>query len=126
MVVSPYLNHAGMTILDFDPTRADGPQDYYTELNEIGRPWANGYTVVLVDLRGFGGSSGCNDFGGPGEQKDVHTAVEWAAGQDWSTGKVGLFGKSYDGWTVIMGMATMSTRTWSSWCCRCRRPRPKP
>jgi predicted acyl esterase len=106
MVVSPYLNHAGMTILDYDPTRADGPQAYYTELNEIGRPWARGYTVVLVDLRGFGGSSGCNDFGGPGEQSDVKTAVEWAADQQWSTGKVGLFGKSYDGWTVIMGLAT--------------------
>ena len=106
MVVSPYLNHAGMTIADpYDPTRADGPQTYYTELNEIGRPWAKGYTVVLVDLRGFGGSSGCNDFGGKGEQADVKTAVEWAAGEDWSTGKVGLFGKSYDGWTVVMGMA---------------------
>lgn len=105
MVVSPYLNHGGETIADpYDPTRA-GPQTYYTELNTIGRPWARGYTVVLVDLRGFGGSSGCNDFGGPGEQSDVKTAVEWAADQPWSTGKVGLFGKSYDGWTVVMGLA---------------------
>jgi predicted acyl esterase len=106
MTVSPYLNHAGETIADpYDPTRS-GPQVYYTEFNEIGRPWARGYTVVLVDLRGFGGSSGCNDFGGPGEQSDVKTAVEWAADQPWSTGKVGLFGKSYDGWTVVMGLAT--------------------
>ena len=30
-----------------------------------------GYTFVMVDLRGFGGSSGCLDWGGPGEQADV-------------------------------------------------------
>jgi hypothetical protein len=27
-----------------------------------------GSTYVMVDLRGFGGSSGCLDWGGPGEQ----------------------------------------------------------
>jgi predicted acyl esterase len=59
----------------------------------------------MVDLRGFGGSAGCNDWGGPGEQEDVRAAVEWAAAQPWSTGKVGLFGKSYDGWTGLMGIA---------------------
>ena len=30
-----------------------------------------GYTFVMVDLRGFGGSTGCLDWGGPGEQADV-------------------------------------------------------
>jgi predicted acyl esterase len=49
-----------------------------------------GYTYVMVDLRGFGGSSGCLDWGGPGEQSDVQTAVEWAATQPWSTGHVGM------------------------------------
>ena len=37
---------------------------------------------------------------------DVKAAVEWAARQPWSTGKVGLWGKSYDGWTGVMGLAT--------------------
>src|SRR3954466_2928405 len=56
MVVSPYLNHGGETIADpYDPTRA-GPMVYYNELNTIGRPWANGYTVGLVALPGFAGS----------------------------------------------------------------------
>ena len=45
-----------------------------------------GYTFVMVDLRGFGGSSGCLDWGGPGEQADVVEAVKWAASQPWSTG----------------------------------------
>ena len=64
-----------------------------------------GYTWVQVDLRGFGGSSGCLDWGGPGEQADVKAAVEWAATQPWSTGKVGMYGKSYDGVTGLIGIA---------------------
>src|SRR5688500_1654552 len=36
---------------------------------------------------------------------DVNASFEWAAAQPWSTGKVGLLGKSYDGWTGLMGMA---------------------
>ena len=64
-----------------------------------------GYTWVQVDLRGFGGSSGCLDWGGPGEQADVKAAVEWAAKQPWSTGKVGMYGKSYDGVTGLIGIA---------------------
>ena len=63
-----------------------------------------GYTFVMVDLRGFGGSSGCLDWGGPGEQADVVNAVEWAARQSWSTGKVGMYGKSYDGVTGLIGV----------------------
>ena len=63
-----------------------------------------GYTFVMVDLRGFGGSSGCLDWGGPGEQSDVVNAVEWAAEQSWSTGKVGMYGKSYDGVTGLIGV----------------------
>ena len=60
-----------------------------------------GYTFVMVDLRGFGGSTGCLDWGGPGEQADVVKAVEWAASQPWSTGSVGMYGKSYDGVTGL-------------------------
>ncbi len=64
-----------------------------------------GYTYVMVDLRGFGGSNGCLDWAGPGEQADVKAAVEWAARQPWSTGKVGMYGKSYDGVTGLIGEA---------------------
>jgi uncharacterized protein len=62
-----------------------------------------GYTFVMVDLRGFGGSTGCLDWGGPGEQADVKAAIEWAADQPWSTGKVGMYGKSYDAVTGLIG-----------------------
>jgi predicted acyl esterase len=62
-----------------------------------------GYTYVMVDLRGFGGSTGCLDWGGPGEQSDVVNAVQWAAKQPWSTGAVGMYGKSYDAVTGLIG-----------------------
>ncbi|WP_225728714.1 MULTISPECIES: CocE/NonD family hydrolase [unclassified Nocardia] len=64
-----------------------------------------GYTYVIVDLGGFGGSTGCPDYGGPSERLDVKTAVEWAADQPWSTGKVGLAGTSYEAWTGMLGLA---------------------
>src|SRR3712207_2086346 len=64
-----------------------------------------GYAYVIVDLRGTGGSGGCHDWGGPGEQDDVRRAVEWAASQPWSNGRVALYGKSYDAWTGLMGLA---------------------
>lgn len=68
---------------------------------------ARGYTYVMVDLRGFGGSSGCLDWVGPGEQADVKAAVEWAATQPWSTGAVGMYGKSYDAVTGLVGEAVL-------------------
>ena len=63
----------------------------------------------MVDLRGFGGSTGCLDWGGPGEQSDVVAAVQWAAAQPWSTGKVGMYGKSYDGVTGLIGVNKQPT-----------------
>jgi hypothetical protein len=34
-------------------------------------------------------------------------AVEWAADQPWSTGKVGMYGKSYDGATGLLGVTSI-------------------
>src|SRR5687767_5485972 len=105
LTVSPYTNHSAATGLDYNPTQQNsGPSDRFYDFLEAGKVIDKGYTYVMVDLRGFGGSGGCNDWGGPGEQEDVRAAVEWAATQPWSTGKVGLFGKSYDGWTGLMGI----------------------
>jgi predicted acyl esterase len=103
MTVSPYVNHSGQTV-DYDPT-AEGPSERFYDFLDLSNILKRGYTYVMVDLPGTGGSGGCNDWGGPIEQGAVKTAVEWAAKQPWSTGKVGLIGKSYDGWTGLMGMA---------------------
>jgi putative CocE/NonD family hydrolase len=58
----------------------------------------NGYAVIIQDVRGRYASEG--DFT-PffNEEKDGYDSVEWAAGQPWCTGKVGMTGISYGGAT---------------------------
>src|SRR5215218_3226806 len=108
--IGPYFNHSGQTGVlgpvedtPFDPV-SGGPSDRFYDFINGAKVFEKGYTWVQVDLRGFGGSSGCLDWGGPGEQSDVVAAVEWAASQPWSTGKVGMYGKSYDGVTGLVGL----------------------
>lgn len=54
-----------------------------------------GYAVVNVDLRGFGTSEGIGAPLSDQEAADYAEAIEWAAVQPWSSGKVGLNGVSY-------------------------------
>ena len=72
---------------------------YKKEMNELqGRFHARrGYVMVVQDCRGR--------FGSPGEwepfvndPEDGYDTIEWAAGQPWSSGKVGMIGASYLGW----------------------------
>jgi putative CocE/NonD family hydrolase len=56
----------------------------------------HGYVVVSVDVRGSGASFGTYD--GPFSEKesqDAYDVTEWLAKQDWSNGKIGMFGVSY-------------------------------
>lgn len=55
----------------------------------------DGYVCVRVDSRGAGRSPGYIDPFSPRETKDFHDCIEWAAGQPWSNGKIGLAGISY-------------------------------
>ncbi len=109
--IGPYFNHSGQTGAiggvegtPYDPVVADGPSDRFYDFINGSKLLEKGYTWVQVDLRGFGGSSGCLDWGGAGEQADVTAAVEWAASQPWSSGNVGMYGKSYDGVTGLVGL----------------------
>jgi len=52
-----------------------------------------------VSVFGTEESSGCFDYRGEGEGWGIHAAVEWLGQQNWSNGKVGLYGKSYEGAT---------------------------
>jgi predicted acyl esterase len=54
-----------------------------------------GYAVVNVDLRGFGASDGIGTLFSDEEAADYAEAIEWAAVQPWSNGRVGLNGVSY-------------------------------
>jgi uncharacterized protein len=110
--IGPYFNHSGQTgpagpaeDTPYTPVGDAGPSSRFFDFVGGAHLMQRGYTYVMVDLRGFGGSSGCLDWAGPGEQSDVKTAVEWAASQPWSTGKVGMYGKSYDAVTGLIGEA---------------------
>ncbi|WP_312870617.1 CocE/NonD family hydrolase [Gordonia asplenii] len=107
MAIGPYFNHYAakgqQPVLRDSIGQGLVPAGRYDDLIDGARLLERGYTMVMVDLRGFGGSSGCPDASGPGEQSDVAAAVRWAASQSWSTGKVGLYGKSYDAVTALIG-----------------------
>jgi predicted acyl esterase len=103
--VSPYTNHTGQTGPVAAEITSTGPSPRFYDFLDQSQALQRGYTYVMVDLPGDGGSGGCNDWGGAREQAGVKSAVEWAAAQPWSTGKVALLGTSYDGWTGLMGIA---------------------
>ena len=78
-----------------------------------------GYATVLVDLAGTNRSQGCADVGGRSDVASAKAVIDWlngrARGYDaptggrpvdpgWSTGDVGMIGKSYDG-TIANGVA---------------------
>jgi putative CocE/NonD family hydrolase len=110
--IGPYFNHSGQTGpagpaegTNYDPVGPNaGPSERFQDFVEGSGLLKKGYSFVMVDLRGFGGSNGCLDWSGPGEQADVVNAVKWAASQPWSTGRVGMYGKSYDALTGLIGV----------------------
>ena len=62
------------------------------------RAASHGYAVVVQDTRGRY-SSGGEFYPFRHEIEDGYDTVEWCASQPWSTGKVGMFGRSYVGAT---------------------------
>ena len=108
MSIGPYFNRSGQEGAfdsgSYDPLGpSTGPSDRFYDFVNGAKLMERGYTYVMVDLRGFGGSTGCLDWGGPGEQSDVVESVKWLAKQPWSNGNVGMYGKSYDGVTGLIG-----------------------
>jgi predicted acyl esterase len=55
----------------------------------------HGFVIVRVDSRGAGRSPGFSDHHSEREHKDFHDCIEWAAGEPWSNGKIGLCGISF-------------------------------
>ena len=67
-----------------------------------------GYVVLLQDLRGRGQSEGTGQYfhtANPLEGKDGYDTVEWAAGQPWCNGKIGMVGASHGG--IVQNMASL-------------------
>ncbi|MFC5290448.1 CocE/NonD family hydrolase [Actinokineospora guangxiensis] len=119
MVTSPYNTTLGRGLEEqlkaYDLSGA--PTSFPLFLDNYFVP--RGYAVVQVDLPGSGRSSGCLDVGGPGEVGAAKAVVDWLNGRatghtsvaggetaaaTWSTGDVGMVGKSWDG-TIAIGLA---------------------
>ncbi|MFE9610685.1 CocE/NonD family hydrolase [Streptomyces sp. NPDC006012] len=99
--VGPYFSHTGQAVPE--GWTHTGPSARFQDFIKGTDLFTHGYALVMVDLRGYGGSTGCLDWGGPGEQADVRAAIDWAARQPWSTGAVGMYGQSYDASTGLIG-----------------------
>lgn len=68
----------------------------------IDRLLHHGYVIAAVDTRGGGASFGQQPgFFSPDETKDAYEVTEWLAAQPWSTGAVGMTGRSYLGITQL-------------------------
>ena len=76
-----------------------------------------GYAVAGVDLVGTSRSTGCGDVGGRYEVRGAKAAIDWLNGRvpgfdlhgkrvtaNWTNGKVGMIGKSWDG-SIANGVA---------------------
>lgn len=61
----------------------------------------HGYAIMGVNAPGTGCSSGKFDFLGPSYGRDGAAAVEWAARQSWSDGKVGMANWSWAGMSQV-------------------------
>jgi uncharacterized protein len=58
----------------------------------------HGYVIATADVRGSGASFGLTDgWFGPKEAQDAYDVIQWLAAQPWSSGKVGMTGRSYRG-----------------------------
>ncbi len=91
-------------IAEIGPYYGDGDVDALTPAERLGRFLIenyvpHGYGVAQVSVFGTGESNHCMDLMGTDEQRGVDAAITWLGSQDWSNGKVGVIGKSYDGST---------------------------
>jgi hypothetical protein len=65
-----------------------------------------GYVHLIVNARGTGGSGGTWTLLDGQERDDIHDVVEWAAGQPWCDGNVGMLGVSYFAMTQLAAAVT--------------------
>ena len=85
IAISPYprqMQHLGLPVGFIEA----GQTDFFVP---------RGYTHVIVNCRGTGGSGGTYEMTGPAEHRDLYDLVEWVAAQPWCDSNVGMVGVSY-------------------------------
>ncbi|MFT7461528.1 MAG: putative CocE/NonD family hydrolase [Planctomycetota bacterium] len=82
-----------------------GKTEAYCYMFLIGAFFASkGYAFVVQDVRGKWGSEGTfNPNMGSVEISDGYDTIDWITLQDWSNGRVGMWGESYFGFTSYAG-----------------------
>jgi len=107
-VLVPMQDGVELSVDIYAPAGADQPAPailtstpYDNNGARTGAVWfaQRGYVVVAADVRGRYDSGGDWDPFNPLHKTDGHDLVEWIAAQPWCTGKVGMIGGSYLGWT---------------------------
>ena len=87
--------------LEGEPIHPDGPPACLVPVSSAfeqatADDWVpHGYVVILVEEYGTGKNNDQEKQFGARNAKDYCDAIEWAASQPWSNGKVGLYGASY-------------------------------
>ncbi len=98
----PVVDHTVPALLSFYPYHKDddmGPGYFEGALRALAQA---GYACLLVDVRGTGNSAGHTVAEmEKRELRDYYEAVEWAAGQEWCDGKVGVWGLSYGSFAAL-------------------------
>ncbi|MBL4953660.1 CocE/NonD family hydrolase [Neobacillus sp. YIM B02564] len=88
-------------ILEYLPYRKN---DFTALRDSVRHPYfaGHGYASIRVDMRGSGDSDGIlYDEYLPQEQDDALEVLTWIAEQPWSTGDVGMIGKSWGGFNGL-------------------------
>lgn len=87
----------GPVVMQYDGYDA-GTGSYFSDIPAVkARLMELGYTILGISVRGTGCSTGAFDLFDPQRAIDGAEAVEWAAEQPWSNGKIGMIGYSYPG-----------------------------
>lgn len=99
LVWTPYGKQGGWFKVNTPPERFGLPADLVSGLQCFESPdpawWINkGYAVVVADVRGSMHSGGDMLAWGEAGAHDLYDAIEWAAAQPWSNGRVGMSGNS--------------------------------
>jgi predicted acyl esterase len=97
---SPYGKEIGAQWLDDVKDRSGVPLEWVSELQKFEGPdpafWCReGYVVLNPDPRGAYKSEGNISYWGRQLAEDGYDFIEWAAGQPWCSGKIGMAGNSW-------------------------------
>ncbi|MDX8350647.1 CocE/NonD family hydrolase [Cognatiyoonia sp. IB215446] len=97
------LYDSSMKLTDFVPSEDDDDDDA-----AITAGWPliteNGYALVIQNTRGRNGSDGV-DRSWRDDGEDGYDLIEWVNAQDWSNGRIGLFGDSAVGVSAALAAA---------------------